>query len=303
MKSIFIVGHVILVVILHAQINQAQELGRFSAETEYNYDESSGRGPSQWGYLNPNWTLCNKGKMQSPVDLTNVRVEIVPDWEQVYAQHQPSFTTLVNRGHDIALEWIGDAGSIEINGMEYQLRQYHWHVPSEHTVYGVRYELERHAVHVNEETNNIAVLSVLYRIGRKDPFLKQLTRYLKAMVELNINETSPGMIDPNDFARDDDSFYRYTGSLTTPPCSEGVTWTIQNKIRTVSGRQLDLLLDAVHGKENARPLQPINRRRIYLYIPCFWADWTSIFSSKKMDWSIIFTPLEYLQRKLFSAAG
>ncbi|KAL8125598.1 hypothetical protein AgCh_013030 [Apium graveolens] len=303
MKSIFTIGHIIFIVILHARTNKAQELGRFSAESEdYNYDESSGRGPSQWGNLNPNWALCKKGKMQSPVDLTNVMVETVPDSEQVFSQQQPSFTTLVNSGHDIELEWIGDAGSIEINGMEYKLQQFHWHAPSEHTVYGMRFELERHAVHVNVETDQVAVISILYKVGPKDPFLNQLRKYLKAMVETNINETYPGMIDPNDVARDDESFYRYTGSLTTPPCTEGVTWTVQKKIRTVSTRQLDLLLDAVHRNENARPLQPIYQRKIYLYVPCLWTDWSSIFSPKKMDWSIIFTPLEYLQRKLLASS-
>ncbi|KAL1822493.1 hypothetical protein ACET3Z_009271 [Daucus carota] len=301
MRSKFIVGLIVCILILHAQTNQAQELGSwFSGEQEeYSYDESSGRGPSQWGKLKPEWELCKKGKMQSPVDLRNVKVETVPDSEQVYAQHQPSFTTLVNRGHDIALEWIGDAGSIEINGMEYRLQQVHWHAPSEHTVYGMRYELERHAVHVNVETDEIAVISVLYKIGRKDPFLNQLRRYLKAMVETNINETYPGIIDPSDITGDEESFYRYSGSLTTPPCTEGVTWTVQNKIRTVSRRQVDLLLDAVHGNENARPVQAINKRKIYLYVPCQGNDWTCVFSRKKMDWSVIFYPLEYLQRKLF----
>lgn len=72
---------------------------------DYNYDESSGRGPSQWGNLKPDWVLCKKGKIQSPVDLTNVKVETVPDSEQVFAQHQPSFTRLVNRGHDIAVSY------------------------------------------------------------------------------------------------------------------------------------------------------------------------------------------------------
>lgn len=297
------VGHVVLIIILilHACTNEAQELGKFSAEqADYDYDESSGKGPSEWGNLNTEWALCKNGKMQSPVDLTEVRIEIVPDSEQVVAQHQPSFTTLVNRGHDIALEWIGDAGSIEINGIEYQLQQVHWHAPSEHTVYGMRYELERHAVHVNVETNEIAVISVLYKLGPSDPFLNQLRRYLKAMVETHINETSPGMIDPSDITCYDESFYRYKGSLTTPPCTEGVTWTVQKKIRTVSRRQVALLLDAVQSNENARPLQLINERIIYLYVNLWQGtDWTSIYSRKMMDWSIVFSPLEYLQRKLF----
>lgn len=307
MKSSFVlVGHIIVILTsLHAPTNEAQEikpyLSYYNARNVYNlaeehgdydYDENGGRGPSEWGNLKPEWAICKKGKRQSPVDLTNVTVELVTDSEEVYAEYQPSFTTLLNRGHDVALQWKGDAGSIEINGIQYQLQQVHWHAPSEHTVRGKRYELERHAVHVNVDTNEIAVIGVLYKIGRNDPFLFKLGRYLKTMAETSVKETFPGIIDPNDTTVNDESFYRYTGSLTTPPCTEGVTWTLQKKIRTVSRRQVDLLLDVVDGNENARPLQPVNKRKMYLYVSC-----------KGMDWGIIFNPLQYLQRKLFYRSG
>lgn len=72
---------------------------------DYDYDENSGRGPSDWENLKPEWTLCKKGKLQSPVDFTNVTVESVTDSEKVYTQYQPSLTTLVNRGHDIAVSY------------------------------------------------------------------------------------------------------------------------------------------------------------------------------------------------------
>lgn len=75
-------------------------------EEEYDYDENSGRGPSEWGNLTPEWALCNTGRMQSPVDLTNVTVEYVPDSEQVYTYYQPSNTTLNNRGHDISVSTL-----------------------------------------------------------------------------------------------------------------------------------------------------------------------------------------------------
>ncbi|KAL1822489.1 alpha carbonic anhydrase 7 [Daucus carota subsp. sativus] len=301
MKSILVVlGHIMLIVSLHAATNEAQEFIKpyprgynASGHGEYDYDEDSGRGPSEWGNLKPEWALCKKGKMQSPVDLTNVTVKLVSDSDVVYAEYQPSFTTLLNRGHDVALEWKGDAGSIEINGVEYRLQQVHWHAPSEHTIRGKRYELERHAVHVNSDTNEIAVISVLYKIGRNDPFLFKLRRYLKTMVETNVNETFPGIINPSDTTcHDDESFYRYTGSLTTPPCSEGVIWTVQRKIRTVSRRQVDLLLNVVHGNENARPLQAVNKREMFLYVSC-----------KGTGWDLILNPLQYIQRKLFYSSG
>ncbi|KAL1813237.1 hypothetical protein ACET3Z_023302 [Daucus carota] len=264
MKSFFIIGSILLL-ILHAPPTKAQAAGT----------------------------------MQSPVDLTNVTVETVPDSEQVFTFYQPSNTTLLNRGHDIALEWKGDAGSIEINGINYRLQQVHWHVPSEHTVDGKRYDLERHAVHVNLDTNETAVIGALYQIGEQDPFLSQLMANLTYMVETSTNETDPGVIDPSDITSTD-GFYRYIGSLTTPPCTEDIVWTVQSKIRSVSQEQVDLLLEAVHGNENARPLQPINGRDIYLYVPSKDTAWSIIFSPKRIDWNIIFSPLQYLQQKFFS---
>ena len=78
-------------------------MSKYLGNGDYNYDESSGRGPSQWGNLNPDWALCKTGKMQSPVDLTNVKVETVTDSVEVDTEYKPSLTTLVNRGHDIAV--------------------------------------------------------------------------------------------------------------------------------------------------------------------------------------------------------
>ncbi|KAL8094795.1 hypothetical protein AgCh_036346 [Apium graveolens] len=295
MKSVFIIPSLLLLLILHAPSTKAQA----TEEEEYDYDENSPRGPSEWGTLTPEWALCSTGRMQSPVDLTNVTVEYVPDSEQVYTYYQPSNTTLINRGHDISLQWTGDAGSIEINGISYQLQQVHWHIPSEHTVNGQRYNLERHAVHVNVDTNATAVIGVLYEIGQEDPFLSQLMTNLTYMVETSENQTFPGVINPSENICNDESFYRYMGSLTTPPCDESIIWTIQKKIRSVSQAQVDLLLEAVHGNENARPLQPINGRDIYLYVPSKETDWSIIFSPERINWNIIFSPLQYIQQKFF----
>lgn len=288
----------VLLLILHAPTTRAQA----TEEEEYDYDENSARGPSEWGNLTSEWALCSTGRMQSPVDFTNVTVEFVSAdlSEQVYTYYQPSNTTLFNRGHDISLQWTSDAGSIEINGINYQIQQVHWHIPSEHTINGKRYDLERHAVHVNVDTNETAVIGVLYEIGQEDPFLSQLMTNLTYMVETSENQTSPGVIDPSENICNDDSFYRYMGSLTTPPCNESIIWTVQNKIRSVSQQQVDLLLEAVHGNENARPLQPINGRDIYLYVPSYKeTDWSIIFSPRMIHWNIIFSPLQYLQQKLF----
>ncbi|MCE2055285.1 hypothetical protein HAX54_042331 [Datura stramonium] len=138
--------------------------------------------------------------------------------------YKPARATLSNRGHDMMLRWDGDAGYLKINGTQYQLQQVHWHTPSEHTIDGKRFDMEAHLVHISNG-GNIAVIGILYEIGLLPDTLL---------------------------------------TITTPPCTEGVVWTIGGKVKSVTRRQIKLLQDAVaDGFEfNARPIQPLNGRPI-----------------------------------------
>ncbi|KAK3043040.1 hypothetical protein RJ639_002608 [Escallonia herrerae] len=119
------------------------------------------------------------------------------------------------------LQWAGDAGSIHINDREYHLRRAHWHSPSEHSINGRR---------------NITCMT-----GQK------------------YEERISGVMDPKDVKMGSKRHYRYMGSLIVPPCTEGVIWTINKKVRTVSKDQ--------YAQRNARTLQPDNRREVHLYAP------------------------------------
>ncbi|KAK3043039.1 hypothetical protein RJ639_002607 [Escallonia herrerae] len=210
--------------------------------------------------------------MQSPIDMSNQRVEIIRNSRKLEKDYKPCNATVKNRGHDIMLEWAGDAGSIHINHREYHLRQAHWHSPSEHSINGRRYALELHMVHLNTDLNlrdHIAVNAVLYKIGKPDSFLSKLVRNITSMTGQKYEERISGVMDPKDIKMGSKRYYRYMGSLTVPPCTEGVIWTINKKVRTVSKDQVDLLREAVHdyAQRNARPLQPDNRREVHLYAP------------------------------------
>ncbi|XP_022144730.1 alpha carbonic anhydrase 4-like [Momordica charantia] len=235
----------------------------------FSYDPCSERGPKHWGDLKEEWAMCKNGKMQSPVALSfwNARFTKVFG-HQLTRNHWPANAVLKNNGHGVVVEWGGDAGSIKINDIYYNLRNYHWHHPSEHTKDGKTYPLELHMVHTNMVTGNIAVIGVLYEFGPSDPLLSLIEKDLK---RLNIEggEIWLGPVDPRlVWLRSlSDKYAGYMGSLTTPPCTEGVIWTVMERVHTVSPDQLELLKQAVVEENIARPLQDVNGRPVWYYNP------------------------------------
>ncbi|KAL5546068.1 hypothetical protein UlMin_005755 [Ulmus minor] len=238
-------------------------------EREFDYVKESEKGPAHWGELKEEWAACKHGKLQSPIDLLNHKVKVIPKLGDLKFSYKPSNATIRNRGHDIAVIWHDDAGSVQINGTDYFLKQCHWHSPSEHSINGRKFELELHMVHQSSKKNvenNIAVLVLLYKIGKPDCFLNELTQDLRSIADTE-EEIHQGEIDPRKLRMGGLKYYRYFGSLTIPPCTEGVIWTINKKISTVSREQVELLREAVHdfAERNARPIQPINQRDIHFY--------------------------------------
>jgi carbonic anhydrase len=127
----------------------------------------------------------------------------------------------------------GDAGSVSINGTVYYLRQLHWHSPTEHSVNGRRYDMELHMVHQSAQ-GKAAVIGVFYEIGAHDAFLHKFEPYLEMIADQHEREEKVGVIDPRGARGRASVYYRYMGSLTTPPCAEGVIWTIVRRVGSVS---------------------------------------------------------------------
>uniref|UniRef100_A0A1D1YRF3 Carbonic anhydrase n=1 Tax=Anthurium amnicola TaxID=1678845 RepID=A0A1D1YRF3_9ARAE len=237
-------------------------------EKDFSYVPGSANGPERWGDLHEEWGMCKNGTMQSPIDLTDKRVGVVPGLGRLKRSYKPAKAKLKNRGHDIKLEWLGDAGSIHIDGTEYHLKQCHWHSPSEHSINGIRFAMEVHLVHQSSD-NKIAVLGIMYKRGRPETFLSPLMDPLKSIAGSTDLEREVGVVDPTNIKLGSRKYYRYLGSLTTPPCDQGVVWSITRKVRTVSMEQVSLLREAVkdHAEKNARPLQPNNQRAVEFYRP------------------------------------
>ncbi|KAL5810544.1 hypothetical protein ACOSQ3_027264 [Xanthoceras sorbifolium] len=234
-------------------------------ETPFTYVEGTGKGPKEWGKITPHWRVCTKGKYQSPIDLLDQRVQVLPNLGQLKRDYKPAAAVVKNRGHDIAVMWKGYAGKININGTDYRLVQCHWHYPSEHTFNGSRYELELHAVH-KSSSGNLAVVAIVYEYGHPDAFLSRMLKHIKSVGK---EEKEIGIVNPGDIKFGSRKYYRYMGSLTVPPCTEGVVWTIVKKVRTVSREQVRALLEKVHDgfEGNARPTQPLDARPVWLYTP------------------------------------
>lgn len=236
-------------------------------EREFDYTEGSEKGPAHWGDIKTEWADCKTGSLQSPIDMSDRRVKMVQKTENIKRNYRPFNATLKNRGHDIMVQWEGfdKAGSIQINGARYFLQQCHWHSPSEHTINGRRYDMELHMLHTTPE-QKIAVIGYLYKTGKPDAFLSKLLNDIVSMTDQKM-ERNIGIVDPREIKFGGKKYYRYMGSLTTPPCKQGVIWTINKKIRTISKDQVRALRVAVHdyAEKNARPLQPLNQREIHFH--------------------------------------
>ncbi|XP_050379511.1 alpha carbonic anhydrase 4-like [Argentina anserina] len=235
--------------------------GEGAEEIEYDYEQWSSKGPEHWGELKEEWKECKNGDLQSPIDLidSNARRVITAedDLSHLTMSYKPSPATMKLEGHDISIEFTDDAGSIHINGTDYFLKKCHWHRSSEHHINGRSYDLELHMVHQSQD-KNVAVVAFLYQTGEPDPFLSKISD------KVGTKEADLGVTDPSSITWPSSQFYRYIGSLTTPPCTGGVIWTVNNEVHTVSAEQLELIEEVDQGV-NARPLQPLNDRDVTLF--------------------------------------
>ncbi|KAG6638450.1 alpha carbonic anhydrase 4-like [Carya illinoinensis] len=234
-------------------------------ESLFTYTEGTGKGPNNWSQIDPHWKACGHGKMQSPIDLLDRRVQVFPALGKLKRDYKAAPAVARNRGHDITVVWKGDAGEININGTKYKLQQCHWHAPSEHTFNGSRYELELHIIHLSSN-GEIAVVGIVYKYGHPDPFLSELFHHIKSVGE---EDKDLGIVNPGLIKFGSRKYYRYIGSLTVPPCTEGVIWTMVKKVRTVSREQVAALREAVHDgfEANARPTQQSDSIAVEFYTP------------------------------------
>jgi carbonic anhydrase len=212
-------------------------------------------GPDHWGDLSEEFATCKSGKAQSPI---NIGRQVVGRLPPLQFRYRASPINVINNGRSIIIE-VPPGNRLTIAGKDYELKQFHFRTPSEHARSAYRLPMEIQFVHESQD-GELAVLAVLARTTyRPNPILNRIWEHIPrqpgemaAPARLRINPISLLPV-KRDYAT-------YQGSLTTPPCTEGVRWIVFQEPVRVSRDQVDKLARGIG--DNARPLQPLNGRTV-----------------------------------------
>lgn len=211
--------------------------------------------PENWGNL-PDAQTCASGKTQSPIDIFDGKNNKQLPALKFNYQHA-DIKQIIDNGH--SLQFNFDANStFSYENKTYKLVQFHAHEPAEHTINGVRYPLELHFVHQAADHSNL-VIAVFVQEGKENSYFEKLSVF-KQLVK-NSSENTDILFNPEHIYPKNHSYYRYTGSLTTPPCSEPVTWILFRQPITLSKDEIEEISHYL-PKNNNRPVQPLNNRII-----------------------------------------
>ena len=212
-------------------------------------------GPEHWGDLSPDFAACKSGRMQSPIDIAPAATGLVVGAPGHGFAYLDVPLSVVHNGHTVQLNYA-PGSSMSIEGQQYDLLQFHFHAPSEHTVDGEAFPMEAHFVHMDSH-GGLAVIGVMIEEGAANAALADAWAHLPAheTVETTVADVSvnAGAVLPSD-----GRYHHYKGSLTTPPCSEGVRWFVLSQPITMSAAQIQKFEAA--AAPNARPVQPLNSR-------------------------------------------
>lgn len=242
-----------------------------TGHSSWGYDGD--RGPLHWGKLGPDTSLCEKGMNQSPIDLLRTRKTTLDDLQFTY---RDAPFHVVNNGHTLqeveplsetaksrypkhgqtVLHYDKDS-TIVFDDDLYLLEQFHFHTPSEHTIDHKHYPMELHLVHHNER-HETAVVAVFMEEGKHNPFFETFLEHAPSKVG-EVNDDHNHFVNPINLLPERKSYYLYTGSFTTPPCTEGVVWMVMHDPIEVSAEQIQKFR-ALVGHDNVRPIQPLHKR-------------------------------------------
>ncbi len=223
-------------------------------KTEWSYGGETG--PQNWGELDGAYELCAVGEAQSPIDI-NADAVTEENLADIQINYDNSLLDIVNNGHTLQVDY--ETGSfIRLSDTRYDLLQFHFHTPSEHALGGDLTEAEIHLVHSNPDAEgDLAVIGVLVQEGAENEALREV---LANAPEEEGEETALELVEAEALLPESRFAYRYSGSLTTPPCSQGVAWNVMVEPVTMSAEQIETLSNLI-GESN-RPVQPLNGRTV-----------------------------------------
>jgi len=210
--------------------------------------------PSSWGEISPKYHSCSQGKNQSPI---NVRTSLDASLEPLKLHYSKASKDVTNNGHTIQVN-MESGDNMVVDGITFDLKQFHFHTPSENHINGKSFPLEAHFVHLDKD-GNIAVLALMFEEGKENSKLAKVWAKIPKesgeKSELKLQNIAVSLLPKNK------AYYRFNGSLTTPPCTEGVRWLVLKTPVTVSKEQVEAFLHTMHHPNN-RPVQPTNARLI-----------------------------------------
>lgn len=210
-------------------------------------------GPAHWAELDPAFETCAKGSTQSPVNISKTEKTELPALDFQYSATAP---TIVNNGHTVQVN-LPAGNTLKIGDQSYELLQFHFHTPSEEQVNGKRTAMVAHFVHKNAE-GALGVVGVLLQAGKPNPAFEPVFAHLPRPGEsVTVADLK---LDLADMLPASKGYYSFMGSLTTPPCSEGVNWMVLKTPVSLSQKQIDTFRKLFSF--NARPVQPLHERVI-----------------------------------------
>lgn len=217
-------------------------------------------GPDFWGSLSESYALCGNGQSQSPINVVE-SVAVPKDLKDIQYFYEDSKLAVINNGHTLEFEY--EPGSlIDLDDNYYDLIQFHFHAPSEHMINGHQFPMELHLVHRSSE-NQLAVVGVLIKEGTENSAFTTLFGDLPSVAgeetELTTSFNAENLLPKSR------RVYRYSGSLTTPPCTESVSWSLFAEPIELSSEQIKQFVDVLNEScctFNNRPVQPLHGREL-----------------------------------------
>lgn len=217
------------------------------------WEYSGEAGPENWAKLSPEYGAC-AGKNQSPINLSGL---IDAKLKPIAFSYKAGTTEILNNGHTVQVN-AAEGSSITVDGIQFDLKQFHFHAPSENLINGKSYPLEAHLVHADKD-GNLAVVAVMFNAGTASAALEkawaQMPKNSGDKVDLSAK------LSPLDLLPKNRDYYRFNGSLTTPPCSEGVRWLVMKHPASASKEQIETFAHVMHHPNN-RPVQAVNARPV-----------------------------------------
>ncbi len=221
-------------------------------------------GPDHWADLSARFVTCRDGRQQSPIDITlpvsggvpsALRMQFPPATLRI--AHHEHVADGINNGHTVQINY-DDGDTLTLGDAPYELVQYHFHTPSEHTFSGRSFPMEMHMVH-RTRSGALAVVGVLIEEGRHNPAFEPIWANLPTEKGLETHYEHV-KVDVDALLPVIHASYRYDGSLTTPPCTEGVKWVVLATPITLDASQILAFTRLI--RHNSRPVQPLHRRPV-----------------------------------------